>query len=245
MDHFQSPSTIPTLNHDEVHVWYASLEMDYADIVDYSKTLSSDEKERIDRFYFAKDRNNFIRGRGILRVLLGRYLKKDPSCIQLSYNTYGKPSLKCPIEANSLNFNVSHSDEKILYAFSKGLPLGIDLEYIRLDLSFESIAKRFFSPLEATMFYSLPEAFKAEAFFNCWTRKEAFVKAKGGGLSLELDQFDVSLRPGEPARVLRTRYDERDNQDWSLHDIDVGSEFKAALAVKSIKPQISCYSWCF
>jgi len=244
MDHFQSPSTIPALNHAVVHVWYASLEMDSADIVHYSKTLSSDEKERADRFHFEKDRNHFIIARCILRILLGRYLEKDSSCIQFSYNTYGKPSLKCPVDANPFNFNVSHSDKKVLYAFSKGLPLGIDLEYIRLDLAFESIAKRFFSPLEAAMFCSLPEPFKAEAFFNCWTRKEAFVKARGDGLSLELDQFDVSLRPGEPARLLRTGYDEEDIRDWSIHDIDAGKEFKATLAVKSTHPQISCYSWC-
>jgi len=245
MQHFQLNLKIPALNANDIHVWHVSLKIDSNDIAHYRRTLSTDEKERAERFHFAKDCNRFIAARGMLRALLGCYLGKHPSCIQFSYNHHGKPFLKCFADNKSLGFNVSHSDEKALYAFSKGLPIGVDLERIRMDLSFEPIAIRFFSPSEAAMFCSLPEPARMEAFFNCWTRKEAFVKAKGNGLSLELDQFDVSLRPGEPASLLETRYDQDDLMNWSLHDIDAGKGFKAALAVETIHPQISWYNWFF
>lgn len=244
MHYFQVLPSTMTLNHNEVHVWSVSLEIPPADLTHYSRILSASERERASRFHFTKDRNQFIVAKGILRFLIGRYLGRDPSDIQFSHNTHGKPSLKCTVDSKSLSFNVSHSGGRALYALSEGLPVGIDLERIRFNLTFESIAKRFFSPAEVTVFCSLQKQYRAEAFFNCWTRKEAIIKAKGIGLFLGLGLFDVSLRPGEPARLLRTRYDEGDIRNWSLHDIDAGSEFKAALAVKSIQPQISCYSWC-
>ncbi len=244
MHYFQGVPSTKTLNHDEIHVWNVSLELPSADTTHYSSILSASERERASRFHFEKDHSQFIVGRGVLRVLIGHYLGENPSHIQFSYNTFGKPFLMSPVGNKPLIFNVSHSSGKALYAFSKEQPLGIDLERLRLIVGFESIAKRFFSPAEISMFSSLPEPSKRDAFFSWWTRKEAFIKVKGVGLSLGLDQFDVTLRPGEPARLLQTRYDRKDVRHWSLHDLDAGPGFKAALAVRSIQPQISFYSWC-
>lgn len=226
-----------------IHVWSAFLDADDAKIPGYASLLSPDEAERASRFHFEKDRNHFIVCRGLLRILLGSYSRQEPADIQFRYNEFGKPSMIAPDKTASTLFNLSHSRGKALLAFSKNIPLGIDLEGMRGNLDFASMAKRFFSPAEISAFFSLPEEFWQEAFFNCWTRKEAFLKAKEKGLSLGLDQFDVSLRPGEPARLLRTAYEESDARLWSLHDLNAGPGYKAALAAKSKKPDISYHHW--
>jgi len=226
-----------------VHVWIASLEIEKKDIPVFRHLLNQDEKDRADRFYFEKDQVNFITGRAILRTLLGRYTNQSPAEVKFAYNSYGKPLLKNQVQSPPLNFNLSHSGGKVLYAFSRGIPLGIDLEKIKPDIDFTAISQQFFSPGELSSLFSLEKSDRLAAFYACWTRKEAFIKAMEMGLSLELDKFDVSLRPGEPARLIRTKFQKQNTQNWSLHDLKVFSGFKACLAARSRNIVISYYLW--
>jgi 4'-phosphopantetheinyl transferase len=226
-----------------IHVWSASLEIIKKDIPVFRRLLTPDEKERADRFCFEKDQANFITGRAILRTLLGRYTNQSPADVKFVYNSYGKPLLKKQVQSPLLNFNLSHSGGKVLYAFSRGVPLGIDLEKMKPNIDLVAIAQRFFSPGEVSSLFSLKKSDRAEAFYACWTRKEAFIKAMEMGLSLELDKFDVSLRPGEPARLISIKFQNQNTRNWSLYDLKVFPGFKACLAVRSRNIVISYYLW--
>lgn len=171
------------------------------------RVLSADERERAARFHFLKDREHFIAARGLLRLLLSRYLDLPPQQLSFSYSPYGKPALAGERDCTSLRFNVSHSHGVALYAFTLEREVGVDVEYIRQDVVGESIAEHFFSAQEVTSLRALPAGVQPQAFFNCWTRKEAFIKARGEGLSFPLDQFDVSLVPGEATALISTRND--------------------------------------
>jgi 4'-phosphopantetheinyl transferase len=142
-----------------------------------------------------------------------------------------------------LGFNLAHSHELALYAITRGREVGIDLERIRSNLVDEQIAERFFSPREVVVLRGLPTHRQREAFFNCWTRKEAYVKAKGQGLSIPLDQFDVSLAPGEPAALLSTQWHPQEASRWSLQKLNPGCGYVAALAVEGHDWQVKCWQW--
>jgi 4'-phosphopantetheinyl transferase len=238
-----SPQSL-SLTSADVHIWRASLVQPAEKLAFYSGILAADESQRADRFIFERDRHRFISARGILRLLLGRYLEQDPAKLQFSYSEYGKPSMKSPADSD-LCFNVSHSHELVLYAFTRGRAIGIDVEYINEDRATQQIAERFFSEREVTMFRSLPTDKQTEAFFNCWTRKEAYIKGRGEGLSFPLDQFDVSLIPGTPAQLLDCR--ERADappQVWSLREIAAGESYAAAVAVEGKNDwTVSCWQW--
>ena len=221
------------LRRNDIHVWSADLDCTPAEGESFRKILSPDEKERADNFYFEKDRLFFTSARAILRILLGGYENTQPESIPLTYNNYGKPLMKSSVKSRPLHFNLSHTENKALFAFSRRCPIGIDLERIRVNLDYMSLAKRFFSGAEFSQLFSLPGIQQAEAFFTCWTRKEAFMKAKEIGLSLDLAKFEVSLKPGEPAQLIRTLYKQQDAQQWTLVDIDAGTGYKAALAARS------------
>ena len=207
------------------------------------KTLSVDESDRANRFHFPKDRQNFIVARGILRTILGCYLKIKPERLHFCYGKYGKPEL-APVDGPvKINFNLSHSGGLALYAFANDRKVGIDVESIHTDLEYDEIAARFFSPSEISAFKNLPLYVKPEAFFNCWTRKEAYVKAIGNGLSWPLDQFDVSLVPGEPATLLQTRGDPTEASRWSLVHLQPKTGYVAAIAAEGHKWRISYWRW--
>ena len=219
------------LPNDEVHVWRVQLDLPSTDIQTLLQTLGKDESERVGRYHFERDRQRFIARRGWLRLLLGRYLDRDPVELRFVYNSYGKPALAPVPGASALNFNLSHSAGLALCAFVREREVGVDIEQVHADFEHEQIAERFFSPYERSVLHSLPPEEKAAAFFACWTRKEAFIKAHGEGLSLPLDQFDVSLAPGEPARLLAGRGG-LVILPWALQDLEIEPSFAAALAVK-------------
>jgi 4'-phosphopantetheinyl transferase len=240
-----SPSQI-TLNGEEVHVWRVSLNQSQATIERLSQELTTDELARAGRFRFAKDRNQFIIGRGLLRVLLGRYLVRKPEQLRFRYSSYGKPSLEDGIQAG-LQFNLSHSHQMALLAFTRGRNVGVDIEYMRPGVEFEQLAQHFFSPTECAVLLDMVPALRKETFYNCWTRKEAYIKARGEGLSIPLDMFDVSLRPGEPAALLQCREDQAEVARWSLHALMPGELYAAALAVEKTREhpghRILCWDW--
>lgn len=233
----------PTLAGDEVHVWCVFLDRATPHITSLQQILSADECERAERFYFPKDREHFISARGLLRAILGGYLEVDPGRLRFCYSPYGKPALDRAWGGDTLRFNVSHSDRLALYAVTCNRELGVDVERIRPDFAGEEIAERFFSPNERAALRRLHPDVRCDAFFNCWTRKEAYIKARGEGLSLPLDQFDVSLTPGEPAALLNTRGDPADTSRWSLREIAPAPGYAAALCVEGSGWQLKCWHW--
>ena len=167
----------------------------------YLHTLAADERTKAERYYFERDRLRFIIAHGVLRAILSLYLNESPKRLSFCEGSHGKPALALDSGGDSIRFNMSHSHRMALYAVTRSREVGIDLEFVRCDLEAEQIAERVFSPREIAELRALPAALRRNAFFLCWTRKEAYIKAKGEGLSLPLDQFDVSLIPGEPAAL--------------------------------------------
>ena len=230
MPSWPAPPDRSSLGANDVHIWQASLEQSPATVETLRQLLSPDEQSRADRFHFEKDRRHFTAARGYLRTLLARYLELGPAEIRFSYTEYGKPLLAPELDQR-LKFNVAHSGGLALYAFTTLGEIGIDLEHIRPEFAGDDIARRYFSAAEVDSLDQLPLAARQQAFFDCWTRKEAFIKAKGLGLSLGLNQFDVTLRPDQPAALLRTGWDPTEASRWSLQSIAVGEDFAAAVAV--------------
>ena len=237
-----APETL-TLLRDEVHVWRASLQTTAARMDELYLTLAADERERAGRFHFRADRDHFVVARGSLRAILGRYLGIGPSQVRFRHGPYGKPELAGEDRISSIRFSVSHSSDLALYAVARGREVGVDLECIRPDLAGGEIAERFFSPLEVAALRALPDEQQPQAFFNCWTRKEAYVKARGEGLSLPLDRFHVSLVPGEPAALLSDEGDPQATEDWELQNLETGPCYAAALAVEGYGCWLTCWRW--
>jgi len=210
-----------------VHVWPVSIQAPDSTVESFRRLLAPDETERAARFRFEHLRSSFILARGALRILLGRYLKSPPQDLTFSYGSKGKPTLRRPA---SLQFNASHSGDLALFAFTMDCEIGVDVEAIRPMPDSEDIAKRFFCTEETAELMSLPSGQRDRSFFLCWTRKEAYIKATGEGLSAPLDAFRVTLRPGEPARIIHLAGDPTAAQSWTLHDLAPGPGFAGALA---------------
>jgi 4'-phosphopantetheinyl transferase len=227
---------------DEVHVWRTTLDIAASDLAKLRQILSPDERERADRFHFEADRRRCVIGRGYLRLLLGEILDLPANKLEFEYDEFGKPSL-LPTYEPPPQFNVSHSGDLILIAITMGRPVGIDVERIRTDLDLDSIAARFFSASECKILASLAGPARYQAFFACWTRKEAYLKARGIGLSLPLDQFDVSFLPNEEPRLLATRHNPAEARQWRLQALDVSGDYAAALAIPSAIWKLKCWNW--
>ncbi|MBV9387294.1 MAG: 4'-phosphopantetheinyl transferase superfamily protein [Chroococcidiopsidaceae cyanobacterium CP_BM_ER_R8_30] len=236
------PPNLTLLNKD-IHVWCASLNQPISYVQQLAQTLCAEEGIRAKRFYFEQDRQRFIVGRGILRTILGRYLGREPSQIQFHYGPRGKPSLVPACGGSWLRFNLSHSQELAVYAVTRDREIGIDIEYIRPMPEAAQLVARFFSVQENAMFRTLPPSQQQAAFFRCWTRKEAYIKALGDGLALSLDQFDVSLFSDEPARLLGIKGDHTAATRWFLQELIPAPNYIAALAVEGQGFCIQCWQW--
>jgi len=213
-------------DNEEIQIWYAYPALHHLDLDTYG-LLSRDEQERMARFRFETDRDNFLFYRSMLRVLLASYLGTPPAELCFAYSAHGKPSLAAP--SGRLEFNLSHSHGIVLFAFSQGRRVGVDVEYVRRDLNVQEIAGRFFSAAENHAL--MQRSYMHDAFFHCWTRKEAFVKARGEGLSCPLDSFDVSVAPEEEVS-LTTRPDACESQSWQLWSLSSFQGYAAAVAVE-------------
>jgi 4'-phosphopantetheinyl transferase len=231
------------LSGSEVHVWRAELDRSLVCEERLLATLTEDERDRANRFHFKHDRSHFINARGILRDILGRYLDARASDLRFEYTKYGKPSLAKEFGGSALSFNLSHSKGVALYAFTTGRDLGIDVEWFRADVADEQIAEHFFSDQEVRALRQLEAGAQAEAFFNCWTRKEAYIKARGEGLSMPLDRFAVSLKPGDVAALLTTSGGVQETSRWKLLELFPGSAFAGAVAVEGHDWQLKCWRW--
>jgi 4'-phosphopantetheinyl transferase len=229
---WQKPTGRPSIRDDQAHVWRASLAQPRSQVEALQDILSPDELVRANRFRFERDRWRFVVGRGFLRQILGTYLNVVPSQLEFIYQLSGKPELAGPGGQSPLRFNLSHSCDLVVYAVTLDRRIGIDIESVRRTVDVEAIAQRSFSPAEAQSLCSLPPEEQQAAFFTCWTRKEAYLKATGMGLSRPLDQFTVSTLPTEPARLLEVPLDPDEPQRWVLNDLPLGAGYAGAMAVE-------------
>jgi 4'-phosphopantetheinyl transferase len=240
-DNWNPPTADLRLGPDDVHVWRVSLNGSASSAEGLLEILDPDEQRRADKYHFKRDRERFIAARGALRHILSRYLAIEPSRIRFTYSPYGKPGLAS--EMNELNFNVSHSNELALYAVALGCEVGLDIEFIREDFACMEIAERFFSPQEVASLRALPSGLQTLAFFNCWTRKEAYIKARGEGFSHPTAQFTVSCAQGQPAAILSTENDPREFSRWWLQELRPGAGYVAALALRGTPRQLRLWQW--
>jgi 4'-phosphopantetheinyl transferase len=221
----------------EVQVWRAWLGEDRA--ASLHGLLSADEQQRAARFLFPRHRAAYVVARGLLRTLLARYLDTDPSALRFTYNPHGKPDLPDA----ELRFNLAHSHGLAVYAVSRKRTVGVDVEHVRTEVATDAIAKRHFSACELDELQRVPEQLRTQAFFHAWTRKEAFLKALGTGLALPLDDFDVSLTPGQPALLRAVRGMAADKGRWSLHDLAMPEGYLGALAVEGDSCRLHIGDW--
>lgn len=231
----------PELGQNCVHVWRAQLEVSDGVLEQLKAYLSPEECARAARFRFDRHRKPFIAGRGILRALLARYLEIDPQTVRFIYGQCGKPAL--PEKWESLKFNVSHSGTFALFAFAHTLEVGVDIELIRERKCLMDIARRFFAADEVEALLALPEEQQLNGFHRCWTRKEAYVKAKGDGLSLALDQFSVSIAEEAFPRLLRATTDSDESAHWRFFHVPTPESYAAVVAVQTPCETLSCWEW--
>jgi 4'-phosphopantetheinyl transferase len=226
------------LPEDEVHVWRASLQTEPSVLCGLDALLTPEEKSRAARFHFARDRDHFISSRGVLRYLLRSYLKRSAAELEFCYGPQDKPALRTEGLESRIRFNLSHSHGLAVYAFSRCCEVGIDLELIRPDFASNGIAEQCFSPNELRELRALPPELRAEGFFLGWTRKEAYVKARGVGLRIPLDSFSVSLTPGRSEKLLAA-----DSSRWSVHSFQPAPRYVATVVVEGASPPLRYWEW--
>jgi len=212
----------------EVHIWRIDLDQADAERRRCWALLSPDERERAMRFRFAVHRRRFTVAHGALREILGQYAAADPRDLRFGAGENGKPFL----ESEPVTFNLSHSAELAVLAVGTDVRIGVDVEHQRADSDHLAIADRFFSPREAAVLRAIDPESRPDAFLECWTRKEAYIKALGAGLSIALDSFDVAFGPGVAPAFLRVDGDPDAPLRWTLHDVDIDPGYRAALMVE-------------
>jgi 4'-phosphopantetheinyl transferase len=231
----------------EIHVWSIRLDPAPATVERLERLLSPDERERAGRFRFEKHRRQYAVGRGALRTLLAGYLGEQvggrPEAIRFRYGHRGKPFLEPPLDAGGLQFNLSNSDELALAGFVIGPEIGVDVEYLKPMPDCEQISERFFSESERQVLRGIPGARKEETFFNCWTRKEAYLKAVGEGLAAPLDSFDVTLAPGDPPRMLSLEGDFERAARWFFHHLLPAERYIGAVAIEGGTWEVKTWSF--
>jgi 4'-phosphopantetheinyl transferase len=208
---------------EEVHLWYASLEQPTSLVEQLMPTLSANERARAERFHFTRDREHYILARGMLRKILGNYLKVELGCLEFNAGPNGKPALIHRSSSSAIHFNLSHSHNLTLYAFSRDREVGIDLEYIRPIAEAEQIAERFFPQQARNVLRNLSPNELDKQFFIYWTRMEAYLKARGDGLAGISDDHDITY--------------------WSIYDLQPAAGYISALAVQASSIRVVCYEW--
>jgi len=237
----KGPSS-PIFPADRVDVWRVSLDVPSKAESDPT-ILSSDEITRAGRFHFDKDRNRFTRCRAALRTLLASYLAVPASEIRFQYSASGKPQVIGEQNPRALAFNVSHSGNLALIAVGSKFRLGVDVEEIRDDADTTKLAERFFSLRERAGLQALPNLLRVPGFFACWTRKEAFLKATGDGLSFPLSDFSVSTDPDLDPVVEEIRGNRESPKQWFLADLSVADGYRATVAVETVFSRLQTYTY--
>jgi 4'-phosphopantetheinyl transferase len=226
----------------EIHVWTVPLDPPGAEVAALRALLAADEIARAGRFRFDRHRRRYTVGRGVLRTLLGRYLGLPPRAVGFRYGPHDKPYLDPP-GAGRLEFNLSNSEELAVVAVTAGEEVGADVEWLRPMPDALTIAERFFSTAERRELAAVPEAEREAAFFRAWTRKEAYLKAVGTGITVPLDRFDVTLAPGEPPRMLAMEGDAARAAGWSLFHLEPAAGYLGAVAIRGGGWRLSGWRW--
>lgn len=229
-----------SLTKTDVHLWRIDLDLAPQQTSRLQETLSPEETAQAIKFQFERDRRRFRVAQGALRAILSRYLGCTPRQVNYRYTSKGKPFL---VNSTDLYFNLSHSHERALIAVAHLHPIGIDIEQIRPLENLDAMARQCFSESEYQQFTALTASNNLQAFFNAWTRKESFIKAIGDGLSYPLANFDVSLRPGDPAKLLAIAGDSCEARAWTLLEVEAGVGYAATLAVRAT--DVSMQYWDF
>jgi 4'-phosphopantetheinyl transferase len=226
-----------SLNEREVHVWLIKLDDPRVDIERGQKLLSPAEKVRATRFKFQRDQRRYVVAHAGLRSILSEYINISPAALEFFSGPNGKPELTPTYGTPPIKFNLSHSHEVAIVAVTGRGEIGIDVEYVKRDFPFEEVAKRFFSAKEFAVLTALPAHLQRVAFFKCWTSKEAFLKAKGTGLSGKLDEVELVLTANQAVRVNGTI------PDWTLTEITLSTDYMAAVVAAGDQDQVVCYRW--
>jgi 4'-phosphopantetheinyl transferase len=245
-----SPATTPRLlwppgpsgelrvTEDEVHVWAVQLDRDASMIREMANLLDDDERDRASRFRRRVDRDRFIVAHAVLRRVLARYLRKPAQSLRFRRDHFGKPSLA---HRTAVTFNMTHGDSVALIAVTTGRPVGVDVERVTpLDDAFD-VAETCFAPAERRVLHAVPAGQVSDTFFNCWTRKEAFIKAVGTGLSAPLKAFEVSLEPDMPARLCRVSGSARVAASWTIEALQPAPGYVGALAVRRTNVRVTTW----
>lgn len=233
----------PTLSPRELHLWWADTSRPSEPIDVLKQCLAPDERQRAERFVRETDRHRFVVSHAAVRMILGQYLGIPPDRVELTIRPGGKPQLAPSGEVPSLYYSLSHSGDRALIGVTRDKEVGVDVEHIRPLIDADNIVRRYFSAGEQTIWRSLSADEQLAAFFRCWTRKEAYLKAQGIGLSAGLDQFEVSLAPGEPACLLRINDSTRSITRWRMYEISADMDYMAACVVDGEINRISIYDW--
>jgi 4'-phosphopantetheinyl transferase len=225
-----------------VDVWRVRLD-EPAPVAVEASALSPDEIARAGRFHFEKDRKHFTQCRSALRALLAGYLAIPATEIRFEYLTSGKPQLVAEQNPHALQFNVSHSADVALIAVGSEQRLGVDIEKIRSDVDIAALAEQFFSLRERAGLQALPAHLRVPGFFACWTRKEAFLKATGDGLSFPLADFSVATHPDLDPELEEINGNTEAGKLWFLADLSVVDGFRATVALDRRHSRLETYSW--
>lgn len=229
--YWRVPAAHPELGAHEVHIWRSGLTVSAQTLDALSLLLSPDERERAGRFVFERERRHFTVARGVLRLLLAAYSASAPADLVFGYGPEGKPFLAGPPDDAGLAFNLAHSGDWAVYGFTRSGRIGVDVERHRDLKDIGQLAATVFSARELATWQALPAHQRQTAFYAGWTRKEAFVKALGAGLSFPLDRFDVALDPGQPPRVLEVRGDPAEAGRWRLVAFSPAPDLSGAVAL--------------
>ena len=235
---WQTPSQPTPLSDGDIHVWRASLDLAPDLLHTLETSLAPDEQARAARFKFDRDRQRFIAARGILREILGACLSRPPASLSFTYGPHGKPALNPNDGGRIIQFNLSHSHGMALYAFANAREVGVDIEAVRPMADWEDIARRFFAPQEVTDILACPKDLQQEAFFRCWTSKEAYLKARGSGMTISLKSFDVHLSE-DGSHALRSE----DSQRWTLCGFSPATGYTGAVVGEGTDWQLQRWSW--
>lgn len=229
------------LENGDVHVWRVDLSAAAAYATELECVLSSDERARAARYPLVGNRHRFVVSRAVLRCILSQYAEVAPEQLLFHYGPHGKPALANKGPIAGIGFNMSHSGDMALYAVAFGRAVGIDVEHQRPRENLMRIAERFFSIEECEALHALPEEARANAFYRCWTRKEAYVKARGDGIAAGLDTFSVSI--DEVARMLRSDEGPAEVARWTMAGISLGNGYVGALCIEGDEAAVSHFIW--
>jgi 4'-phosphopantetheinyl transferase len=229
-------SAPPLILGEDAHVWGVALDDPGHDLDSFRARLSADEQARADRFKFPQDRRRYIISHAAVRDILSRYTLTNAADLEFISGAHGKPRLAPPFRSSEIEFNLSHSHERALLALNRRHDLGVDIEHVKGDFEIFEVARRFFTEPEVEQLRGLPERLQRQAFYQCWTSKEAFLKAKGTGLSGELDEVNISLH-GSQVRIQACV------AGWALQELSCSEDYKAALVTKDKPLNVFCHRW--